>query len=83
MKTCGACALVLFRQVHHHDAFGDADLDRGKPDAGRVVHRLEHVVGERPNAGVDALDRLGSEPQPLVRNFQDVPQRHSGDVSGA
>ena len=35
------------------------------------------------NAGVDALDRLGNEPQPLVRNFEDVPQRHSGDVSGA
>ena len=83
MKTCGCLRLVLFRQVHHHDTFGDTDLDRRKPDAGSVVHGLEHVVCERPNAGVNALDRLGNEPEPLVRNFQDVPQRHSGDLSGA
>ena len=47
MKTCGllvgpsflARSMVITR-------CGDADLDRGEPDAGRVVHGLEHVVDE-------------------------------------
>ena len=56
--------------------FGDADLDGGKPDAGRVVHGLEHVVDQLAEVGVDALDRLGNEPQPLVGKLDDLAHRH-------
>ena len=47
------------------------DLDRGKPDPGRVVHGLEHVVGELADLRRDLLDRLGDEPQLLVRQDDD------------
>ena len=53
-----------------------------KPDAGRVVHGLEHVLDELADAGVDFLHRFGYLPQPLVRQNENVAQRHGGDVSG-
>ena len=53
-----------------------ADLDRGKADAGRVVHGLEHVLDQLPGRSVDLGDRLGNLPQPLVRQNENVPQRH-------
>ena len=80
MNTCGSARLVLLGEVHGHDALRHADLDRRQPDAGRVVHGLEHVLDQRADLGVDLLDRLGDEPQPLVGQDEDVAQRHGGDV---
>jgi hypothetical protein len=50
--------LLLFRQIHRHDALGDGDLDGGEPDTGRVILGLEHVLDQLANTGVDALDRF-------------------------
>ena len=69
--------VVLLRQVHGDDALGHADLDGGEPDAGRLVHGLEHVGDELLHLRVDLLDRFGDEPQPLVGEDQDVAQRHA------
>ena len=49
---------------------------RGKPDAGRGVQGFEHFFDQLAEAGVDALDRLGHEPQPLVRKLDDLAYRH-------
>ena len=61
MKTCGAFSLVLLGEVDGHDALRLAELDRGKPDAGRVVHGLEHLLDQLADGGVDLGDRLGDE----------------------
>ena len=47
------------------------DLDRRKPDAGRVVHGLEHVVGEPAHLRRHLVDGFGHEPQLLVRQDDD------------
>ena len=68
--------LLLLRQIHGDDPFGDGDLDRRQPDARRVVHGLEQVIDQLADAGVDTLDRLRLEPQPLVRKFDDLTHSH-------
>ena len=75
MKTRGSrdrLALRIFRilrllQVDHQQADRHADLDRGEADAGRVVHRLEHVGDERLQLVVERLHRLGNLPQDADR----------------
>src|ERR1700674_9653 len=42
---------AVFTDMHHDDAFDDADLRCCQPDARRRVHRLEHVVDERLSHG--------------------------------
>ena len=73
----------LLRQVHGHDALGDADLDSGKPDARRRVHGVEHILDQCADSRIDAIDRRGNEPQPFVGKFYDFSHRHDRDVSGA
>ena len=51
-------------------------MDAGKPDAGCGVQGFEHIFDQLAEAGVDALDRLGYEPQPLVRKLYDLAYRH-------
>src|SRR5712691_9649668 len=77
-----ALGLLFLGQVQGDDALGRADLDGGEPDPGRVVHGLEHVLDQLADAGVDLLHRLGDLPQPLVRQNENVAQRHGRDVSG-
>ena len=52
MKTRGSLTgspplFLRLLQVDDQEALRHADLDRGEADAGRVVHRLEHVGDER------------------------------------
>jgi hypothetical protein len=75
-EDAGLVRLLLFRQIHRHDPLGDADLDGGEPDAGRVILGLEHVLDQLADASVEALDRLGNKPQPLVREFDDLAHGH-------
>ena len=56
--TSGVFRRVVLGGVHDDQAAGHADLRRGEPDARRVVHGREHVVGEPAKLRVDALDRL-------------------------
>ena len=48
--------VFLLRQIHRDDAFGDADLDRREPDAGRLVHGLEQVIDQFADTRVDLFD---------------------------
>ena len=75
--------LVLLGEVHGDHALRHADLDGGKPDAGRRIHGLEHVVDQRAQRLVDRRHRLGFEPQPLVGEDEDVAHRHGRDVRGS
>ena len=59
-----------------------ADLDGGKPDAGRRIHGLEHVVDQRAQRLVDRLHRLGLQPQPLVGKDEDVAHGHGARCKG-
>ena len=36
-----------FLQIHYQETLRNANLDRRKADAGRCIHRLEHVIDER------------------------------------
>ena len=82
MKTCGCLRLVLLGEVHGDDALRHADLDGSKPDAGRGVHGLEHVVDQRAQRLVDGLHRLGFQPQPFVGNDEDVAHGHGRRCKG-
>jgi hypothetical protein len=46
------------------------------PDAGGVVHGLEHVVGELANLRRHLLDGLGDQPELLVRQDDDFSEGH-------
>ncbi len=59
--------LVRLGEVDHDEALRHADLDGGETDAGRVVHRLEHVRGEGTHLVGDLADRLGHQPQLRIR----------------
>ena len=47
------------RRVVDEQALLHADLRGGQPEAGRVVHRLEHVVGQADERAVDVVDLGG------------------------
>ena len=47
--------LVLLGEVHGDDPQRHADLDRGEPDAGRVVHGLEHVLDQLADLVIHAF----------------------------
>ncbi|BBB08026.1 aminotransferase [Sphingopyxis sp. EG6] len=58
-------------QVDHQNALRHPDLNRGKPDTGRVVHRLEHISDKLFQLGVEGLDGLGNDAQPRIRGLYD------------
>ena len=79
MKTRGSRTgspplLLGLLQVDDQQALGHADLDRGKADAGRRVHRLEHVGDQRAQLVVDLLDRRGDLAEARVGNFEDAAE---------
>ena len=86
MKTRG-CGLVspsssLLGEIHGDQPQRLRDLDRRQPDAGRVIHGLEHVVGELADLRRHLLDGFGDEPQLLVRQDDDFSECHdAGDLS--
>ena len=57
-------------EVVDEDPLLDADLRRGQADAGRGVHRLDHVLGELDQRAVDVGDVLG---HPLEHGVADDP----------
>ena len=72
--------LVLLGEVHGDKAQRFADLDGGEPDAGRRVHRLEHVVDQRAHRFVERLHRAGLQAQAFVGKNEDIADGHGGDV---
>ena len=67
-------------QVDDQQADRHADLDRGKADAGRVVHRLEHVGDERLQLVVERLHRLGDLPEDGIGRLIDAANGHGADL---
>ena len=74
-----AGVLVLGR-IEHDQAARDADLHGGEPDAGRLVHRLQHVVGELQDLGVHALDGRGGLAQQRIGKGDDRKVCHAAEI---
>ncbi len=67
---------VRLLKVDHQHALGHADLNRGEADAGRIVHRLEHVFDERLQIVIEIGDGGRDGFQPGVRHFKDFTDSH-------
>mgnify|MGYP006924610440 CR=1 FL=1 len=51
---------TLTSKIHHDHAQRHADLDCRQPDAGRVIHRLQHVIHQSARLiGDAAFDGFG------------------------
>ena len=68
----GVAPLGVRRDVDHAERFGAADLLGGEADALGLVHRGEHLVGERPQLGRHLADRRRRLPQDGVSVRYDV-----------
>ncbi len=69
---------VLLRgYIGHQQALVHVHLGRRQPDAGGLVHGLEHVVDQLPELIVHMLHRGGFFPQPRVRKFENSEFCHS------
>ena len=58
------------------DPLQHADLRRRQADAGRGVHRLQHVVHQLAHLGVDRLDRLGLLLEARIGRREDGQEGH-------
>ena len=85
MKTrgCGLVSpfLVLLGEIHGDQPQRLRDLDRGEPDAGRVVHGLEHVVGKLADLRRDFLDGLETSRNCLSGRMMISLMAMAGDLS--
>ena len=70
-RRLGLAVLVLLGEVHGDQPQRLRDLDRRQPDAGRVVHGLEHVVGKLADLRRHLLDGFGDQPELFVRQDDD------------
>jgi len=60
-----------FLQVDHQHPFRHADLDRGQPDAGRVIHGVEHVLDQPFEFVVKGRHGFGHGFQARIRHLED------------
>src|SRR5690606_29551679 len=67
--------------VDHDDALVNVDLRRSKADAGRGIHRLEHVLDQALHVVVDNCDALGAYSQPRIGILENWESRHCGRPS--
>ena len=63
-------------QIDHRQAFGDAHLNRGKPDAVLGIHGLDHVGHEAAQPGIDLRDGFGDQLQPRIGRLDEFEQSH-------
>ena len=78
-----AAFFLRLLKVDHQQPLSHADLDRRQADAGRVVHRLEHVVDERLELVVESLDGGGNDAKPRVGRLDDGQDGHGAKVGFA
>ncbi len=71
---------IGFLQVDHQDALRHPDLNRRQPDAGGVVHRLEHIGDQLLQLGIEGLDGLRNDAQPGIRGLYDGEYGHGVQV---
>ena len=69
--------------IHGHDAFGDADLDRREPNSRRVVHGLKHVLDQLADFRRDLADRGRFGAQFGVGEDDERSQWHAPHVSNS
>ena len=67
---------VLAVDVEHDHPLQDADLRRRQADAGRGVHRLQHLVHQATHVVVDRLDRLGLLLEARIGRREDGQKGH-------
>ena len=72
--------LALVGRVNDDDAARHADLYRGKPNARRGVHGLQHIVHQLDDGGVDLLDRIRNLAQNGVGNGDDRKNAHKAQI---
>ena len=72
--------LALARDIEDDDAARLPDLRRRKADADRLIHRLEHVVHQPPDLGVDRRDRPRLDFEPRVGSGDDRKQSHGSGL---
>ncbi len=63
-------------RIEDEDPFRDTDLRRGQPDAGGVVHRLDHVLGKLVQGVVERVDRLGDGTEHRITECANGKDRH-------
>ena len=68
-------------QVDHQHAGRHAHLDRREADAVGGVHGLEHVLDQRAQLGIEALDGLGHGLQARVGRLDNLANGH-GQIIG-
>ncbi|MCY1300251.1 hypothetical protein D9M70_498120 [compost metagenome] len=73
--------VAFFRNIEHQHAFGNADLDRGKADAGRVIHGFEHIVGQTADVRVDGFDRRGNLAEHRIGKDDKRLDRHAAPIA--
>ena len=83
ISTIGSRRLVLAGAVHDEDLLHHPELRRRQPDPRRLVHRRQHVLGERAHALVHRLDAGGGLAQPRVGMDQDRSDRHGREIGEA
>jgi hypothetical protein len=80
IAMCGADFRLRVRviglKIDHQHAKRYADLDRRETDAGRVVHRLEHIGDERLELVIECLDGCGDLLQARVGYLDDLTNCH-------
>jgi len=87
MKTLGSLTAGLsgssgsrLLKVDHQQPDRLSDLHRGEADAGRVVHRLEHVGDQRLQGVVEHFHRLGNLPEDRIGSLVDSANGHGEDL---
>lgn len=72
--------VVLAGDVDDDDALGNGNLNGGKADARRGIHGFQHVVHQRADFVVDAVDRFADETQSRIGQGDDVEFGHAGQI---
>ena len=73
--------IAFLGDIDHKQAAGNADLDGGETNARRLIHGLQHVVGELQNRVVDTFDGLGDLAQQRIGQDNKRLDRHGLPIS--
>ncbi len=72
--------VFVLGDIADDDAPRHRDLDRGEPDARRVIHRLQHVIHQRAHRVVDRCDGVADIAQARVWKLYDLANGHGPQI---